>query len=42
MEYTTLRNGVRMPMLGYGTFQIPAGGHQTLRAGGSLCGLPQH
>lgn len=24
MEYTTLRNGVRMPMLGYGTFQIPA------------------
>ena len=24
MEYTTLRNGVQMPMLGYGTFQIPA------------------
>lgn len=24
MEYTTLRNGVRMPMLGYSTFQIPA------------------
>ena len=24
MEYTTLRNGVRMPVLGYGTFQIPA------------------
>lgn len=23
MEYTTLRNGVRMPMLGYGVFQIP-------------------
>lgn len=24
MEYTTLNNGVKMPMLGYGTFQIPA------------------
>ena len=24
MEYTTLNNGVRMPMLGYGVFQIPA------------------
>ena len=25
MEYITLNNGVKMPMLGYGTFQIPAG-----------------
>lgn len=24
MEYTTLRNGVKIPMLGYGVFQIPA------------------
>ena len=24
MEYATLRNGVKMPMLGYGVFQIPA------------------
>ena len=24
MEYTTLNNGVKIPMLGYGTFQIPA------------------
>lgn len=24
MEYITLNNGVKMPMLGYGTFQIPA------------------
>lgn len=24
MEYTTLRNGVQIPMLGYGTYQIPA------------------
>ena len=24
MEYTTLNNGVRMPILGYGVFQIPA------------------
>lgn len=24
MEYTALNNGVKMPMLGYGTFQIPA------------------
>ena len=24
MEYTTLRNGVRIPMIGYGTFQISA------------------
>lgn len=25
MEYVTLNNGVKMPMLGYGVFQIPAG-----------------
>ena len=25
MEYITLRNGVSMPMLGFGTFQIPGG-----------------
>lgn len=24
MEYQTLRNGVQIPMLGYGVFQIPA------------------
>lgn len=24
MEYATLNNGVKMPMLGYGVFQIPA------------------
>ena len=24
MEYTILRNGVQIPMLGYGTYQIPA------------------
>ena len=24
MEYATLRNGVKIPMLGYGVFQIPA------------------
>ena len=24
MEYRTLRNGVQIPMLGYGVFQIPA------------------
>ena len=23
MEYVTLSNGVRMPMLGFGVFQIP-------------------
>lgn len=23
MEYATLRNGVKMPMLGYGVYQIP-------------------
>ena len=25
MEYITLRSGVSMPMLGFGTFQIPGG-----------------
>ena len=25
MEYSTLRNGVGMPMIGYGTFQLPNG-----------------
>ena len=24
MEYVTLNNGVKIPMLGYGVFQIPA------------------
>ena len=24
MEYITLNNGVRMPQLGYGVYQIPA------------------
>lgn len=23
MEYTTLNNGIKMPMLGYGVYQIP-------------------
>ena len=25
MEYTALSNGVRLPMVGYGTFQLPPG-----------------
>ena len=25
MEYTTLRNGLKMPMLGFGVFQVAAG-----------------
>lgn len=24
MEYATLSNGIKMPMLGYGVYQIPA------------------
>ena len=25
MEYTTLKNGVKMPLLGFGVFQVPEG-----------------
>ena len=33
MEYVTLNNGIKMPLEGFGVFQVPDPG--TVRAGGS-------
>lgn len=40
MEYLILNNGVRMPLAGYGTWQLRGGGGQTLHPRGPRGGLP--
>ena len=43
MEYITLNNyGVKMPMLGYGTFQIPAEDTKRCVLDANSRRLPQH
>lgn len=32
MEYVVLNNGVKMPKLGYGVYQVSRGGVRTVRA----------